>query len=215
MNRRATVSMIVAMLAGLAAIAVAALIVWYRIDTSSQAKIAGNTVQPSVKIGGPFTLHDQDGKTFTDADLKGKYALVYFGYTFCPDVCPTELAIVGSALNEVEEKSPELAAKVVPVFISVDPDRDTSDVLKAYVPNFHPRMIGLSGTADQIAKVAKEYRVYYAKGKVAPDGSYLMDHSSFVYFMGPDGALITMFRHNTDPSDMANEIEQVVSGKNG
>jgi protein SCO1/2 len=159
-------------------------------------------------IGGPFTLIDQDGKTVTDEDFRGQYMLVYFGYTYCPDVCPTSLSIVGRALDILEEQAPDQAARIQPVFISVDPDRDTPAVLKDYVKNFHERLIGLTGTPDQVAAAAKAYRVYFAKvrEKGAAADEYLMDHSSITYVMGPDGKFATHFGHGTDPAVMAEKL---------
>ncbi|MCE9648239.1 MAG: SCO family protein [Parvibaculum sp.] len=154
-------------------------------------------------IGGPFTLTDQSGKTVTDADFKGKYMLVYFGFTFCPDVCPTELQVMAGAMEKLGDK----AEKVQPVFVTVDPERDTPEALAKYVKQFDPRLIGLTGTPAQIAQVAKEYRVFYEKVK-DDDGSgdYTMDHSSVVYLMGPDGGFLSFFPPATSPDQMAEKI---------
>ncbi len=150
-------------------------------------------------IGGPFTLVDSSGDTVTDEDFLGRYTLIYFGYAFCPDVCPTSLSAMAAALDMLP---PEQAEKVVPIFITVDPERDTPDVLGGYVEMFHPRMVGLTGSEAQVTEAAQAYRVYYAKVE-QEDGPYLMDHSSIVYFMGPDGKLRAHFSHNTDPDRMA------------
>ncbi|MGB5950691.1 MAG: SCO family protein [Parvibaculum sp.] len=170
----------------------------------------GADVQTSgeAKVGGPFTLVDQTGKTVTDADFRGKYMLIYFGFTFCPDVCPTELQMMSGALEKLGDK----AANVQPIFITVDPERDTPELLSKYVRQFDPRLIGLTGSTEQIAAVAKEYRVYYGKVKEeAEDGQshaddYTVDHSSIVYLMGPDGKFLTFFPPGTSPEQMAEKI---------
>ncbi len=166
-------------------------------------------------IGGPFELVDQNGQTRTEQDFRGKYMLIYFGYTYCPDVCPTELQVMGNALDALD---PEFANEVTPVFISVDPERDTVDAIAAYVPHFHERMVGLTGTLEQTTAAAKTFRVYYAKayadGEAKDSDAYLMDHSSFVYLMGRDGSFIRHFNYGTAPEDMAKGIAEVVK-KNG
>lgn len=145
------------------------------------------------RIGGPFTLTDQDGKPFSSEKLKGHYAVVYFGYTFCPDVCPTDLLNLGKGLKAFEAQDAARAAKVQPVFITVDPARDTPEVLKRYVAAFHPRLIGLTGTEAQIAAVAKEYATTYQKQDPAPGASgYLMQHMSMAILFGPDGKPIAL-----------------------
>ena len=160
------------------------------------------------KIGGPFILVDHTGAERTEADLKGRHALIYFGYTFCPDVCPTALADMLIALDEL---GPD-AALVQPVFITIDPERDTPRVLKDYVGNFHPRLIGLSGNAAQVSKAARAYRVYYGKVDDPEAGeNYLMDHSSVIYLMDPDGRYLTHFSHGTAPDTMAKRLRELVS----
>ena len=134
-------------------------------------------------IGGAFTLVNPEGKTVTDADFRGKLMIVYFGYTFCPDVCPTTLAILGQALDKL---TPAQRKEVAPIFITVDPARDTPKVMGEYASNFAPDLLGLTGTQDEITKVEREYHVY-AKKHPEADGSYSMDHSSIIYLMGPDG----------------------------
>jgi protein SCO1/2 len=158
-------------------------------------------------IGGPFTLTDQSGRTVTDRDFRGRYMLVYFGYTFCPDVCPTSLSTMATALEMVPKA---VEAKIQPVFITVDPARDTVDVLKSYVANFHPRLVGLTGTEEQIKDAARKYRVYFQKADQGKDAAYLMDHSSIVYLMGPDGRFLAHFSHTTPPEQMAETIAKAV-----
>lgn len=172
----------------------------------------GNSVLmvPEVQIGGPFELVNQDGQTVTEQDFLGKYLLVYFGFSYCPDVCPTDLAILGEAVSLMEQEDPERAKKVLPVFITIDPERDQPADVKDYVENFHDRMVGLTGSLEQIAQVAKSYRVYYAKGEPDEDGDYVMSHSAFTYMMGPDGKFMSMFKHGSQPAEMAQSTLSLV-----
>ena len=183
---------------------IAAGIAWWQVDN------AGTTVQSSVPIGGSFTLTDQDGRTVTDADYRGKYLLVYFGYTYCPDVCPTELGAMARAVDLLGVQG----EKVQPLLISVDPERDTVAHLKEYVPLFHPRLVGLTGTPEQVKAVAKAYRVYYAKAPLKdgrPD-EYLMDHSSFIYLMGPDGRFLGVYPAGTTADRLAQDLGTRIAG---
>jgi protein SCO1/2 len=158
-------------------------------------------------IGGPFTLENSSGKTVTDRDFRGKYLLVYFGYTYCPDVCPTTLNAVADALDKLGPRAKDLQ----PLFITVDPERDTPEVMKQYTSAFSPALIGLTGTPDQIASVAREYRVYYAKHPTGPGpNDYSMDHSSIIYLMGPDGQFIAPIRADESGDEMAVAIGKLV-----
>jgi protein SCO1/2 len=160
----------------------------------------------AARIGGPFSLVDHQGKSLTEADFSGRYMLIYFGYTFCPDVCPTSLTIMADALNLIGSD----ADAVVPVFVTVDPERDTPEHLSMYVGHFHPRLVGLTGTAEQVKAAAKVYRVYYAKAREqgADGDDYLVDHTSIVYLMGPDGEFRAHFTHQTDAETMAKKIRE-------
>ena len=159
-------------------------------------------------IGGPFKLEDGSGKPVSDTAFRGKYMLVYFGYTYCPDVCPTTLNEVADALDHLGAK----ADNVQPIFITIDPERDTAAVVKQYTAAFSSRLLGLTGTVDQIAQVAKEYRVYYAKHRTGPGpGDYSMDHSSILYLMGPDGRFIAPIRADQSGTEMAAEIGKLMS----
>jgi protein SCO1/2 len=162
--------------------------------------------QSAPTVGGPFTLVNQDGQTVTEADFRGRHMLVFFGYTFCPDVCPTTLQTASSALDLVEDR----AAAVQPVFITVDPTRDTPAILKEYVAHFHPSLVGLGGTAEQIAAAAKAYRVYYAKDTAEGDSAddYLVAHSAITYLMDPDGKFVTHFSHQTGAEEMAATLKR-------
>jgi len=168
-------------------------------STSTSTAIVGKP-----KIGGAFTLVDQDGKTVTDADFRGQYLLVYFGYTFCPDVCPTSLSVIADAMDLIGDK----ADRVTPIFITVDPKRDTPEQMKMYVEYFHPKLVGLTGSEDQVAAAAKAYKVYYAK--VGDGDEYLMDHSSITYLMGPDGDFIAHFSHGVDAEEMADRLKEII-----
>jgi protein SCO1/2 len=156
-----------------------------------------------VPLGGPFTLTDQDGAARLDMDFRGKLMLVYFGYTYCPDVCPTTLTLRSDALKKL---GPE-AARIAPIFITVDPARDTPAQMKAYIQSFDPRFVALTGTAAQIAAAASEYRVYYRKEPEA-DGAYTMDHSSAIYLMARDGHYLGHFNPGIDAQDLAAGIKQ-------
>jgi cytochrome oxidase Cu insertion factor (SCO1/SenC/PrrC family) len=154
-------------------------------------------------IGGPFTMVDHTGKTVTEKDFQGRYMLVFFGFTNCPDICPTELQVMSAAMQKLGGK----ADKVVPVFVSVDPKRDTVERMASYVSNFDKRIVGLTGTRDQVQQMTKAFRIYYAevKDESTTDG-YSMDHSSIAYLMGPDGEYLTHFAFGTKPDAMAEGI---------
>lgn len=158
-------------------------------------------------VGGPFTLTDQTGKRVTDRDFHGKLMLVFFGFTNCPDVCPTALQVMAAALDRLGPG----AERVTPVLISVDPEHDTPARLATYVASFHPRLVGLTGSPAEIDAVAKAYRVYIKK---VPDpkstAGYTIDHSSIIYVMGPDGAYKTHFTHATSPAAMAERLATLV-----
>jgi cytochrome oxidase Cu insertion factor (SCO1/SenC/PrrC family) len=159
----------------------------------------GVQLPQGLSLGGPFSLTDQSGKPVTEHDYAGRWMLVYFGYSFCPDVCPTELGTMASALDALGPAG----EKVTPVFISVDPARDTPEHLADYVSRFHPRMQGLTGTPEQVAEAARRYRVYYAKVQRPEMTDYLMDHSSFIYLVGPDGKVRSLFRPEQTPEAIA------------
>lgn len=161
-------------------------------------------------IGGPFQLVNQDGRQVTQQILAGKYAVVYFGYTFCPDVCPVDARNIGAGLRLFEQRSPERAAKVVPVFVSVDPARDTPPIVKAFVGNFHPRFIGLTGSPEAIAKTAKDYAIFYQKVQPEGAGGYLVNHSRQAYLMGADGKPIALVPAEESPEKVAEALDRWV-----
>ena len=158
-------------------------------------------------VGGPFQLVDHTGKPVTDKDFRGRYMLVMFGFTFCPDICPSGLQVLSAALDRIGRK----ADKVVPIFISVDPERDTPKALADYVVSFHPRLVGLTGTPEQVDKAAKAYRVYYKKVRdEASSAPYTIDHSALIYLMGPDGAYVAHFSHTTGVEAMAERLAKLL-----
>lgn len=161
----------------------------------------------NVEIGGPFTLVDHTGATVSDSDFDGQLRLIYFGYTFCPDVCPTELGNIALALDALGDD----VQYVTPMLITVDPERDTPEILADYVPLFHEKLVGLTGTREAIDKVAKDFRVFFRKVEDADYTYYLMDHTSFVYLMGPDGEFLSMFNYGTVPDAMAAAIREHIS----
>ncbi len=160
------------------------------------------------KIGGAFSLTDQDGHQVTDRSFAGKYRIMYFGYTFCPDVCPTDMATVGQAMALLAKKDPALAAKAVPVFVTVDPARDTPAVLKRFVAAFSPTMVGLTGSPQAIAALAQAYGVFSGKGETQPGGGYLVNHSRATYLMDPDGKPLALLPADKGPQAVADEIER-------
>ena len=166
--------------------------------------LPGETTRPS-SVGGPFRLIDHTGKTVTDADFRGRYMLIYFGYSFCPDVCPTTLAVMAQALEKLGGR----AGRVTPVFITIDPERDTPKVLDEYMKSFGPAFVGLTGSPAEIKDVEKKFRVYAAK-KPLEGGNYGMDHSSVLYLMGPNGKMISFFDETVSPDDLAKELKQKI-----
>lgn len=158
-------------------------------------------------VGGPFSLVDHTGRSVTDKDFRGRYMLVYFGFTYCPDVCPSALQVIAAALQKLGPK----ADRIVPLFITVDPERDTPAQLADYVKSFDPRLVGLTGTPREIDAAAKAYRVYYKK--VQDDKStagYTFDHTSMIYLMDPNGIYVTHFSHTTSVDTLAQRLAKVL-----
>jgi protein SCO1/2 len=157
-------------------------------------------------IGGPFALVGHDGKPVTDQAFRGKYMLVFFGFTHCPDICPAELQVMSAALDELGPK----ANDIIPIFITLDPERDTPQAVTDYVRNFSPRFVGLTGSPEQIAQAAKAYRVTYTKFQeegAKPD-DYTIDHSALVFLMGKDGEYVTHFAYGTPAAKMAETLRR-------
>jgi protein SCO1/2 len=194
-----------AVLAGLVVVAGLGLTGWYVLTQGSgdrfadcrQSQVSGG----AGSIGGPFTLTDQDGNTVTQADIITGPTLLYFGYTFCPDVCPLDNARNAEVADILEERGIDVS----PVFISVDPARDTPDVLQGYTENLHPRMIGLTGTEEQIRAATQAYKVYF-RLQPAEDEYYLVDHSTFTYLVLPEAGFVEFFRRETTADEMADRV---------
>lgn len=173
-----------------------------RLFADGRVRVVGQAL-----VGGPFTLTDHTGKRVSDRDFRGKTMLVFFGFTFCPDVCPTALQVIAGALDKLGPK----ADRIVPLFITIDPERDTPQQMAQYVQSFSPRLIGLTGSQAEIDTVLKEYRVYARK---VPDpkssAGYTMDHSAIIYVMGADGAYRTHFTHTTNVEAMAERLGKML-----
>jgi protein SCO1/2 len=176
-------------------------LVWHLGDMT--AGLGRVTTIGTAQIGGPFTLVDQNGVTRSDADFHGQWLLVYFGYTHCPDVCPITLSLIADVMDRLGAQ----AARVTPVFITVDPARDTPKIMKAYVAAFGKRFVGLTGSDAAIAKVTGEYRVY-AKRQNLPGGDYAMSHSGVIYLMDPNGKFAMDYDEVQDPDKIAADIRK-------
>ncbi len=200
MNRRTTI--LTALAAGLLLLGGLAVLATHRGDPPPQGALTGSG------LGGAFALIDQDGRPRTDRDFAGKYRLMYFGYTFCPDVCPTDVQKMSLALKSFEKSDPARAARVQPIFVTIDPARDTPAVIKEWVASFHPRLIGLTGSQAQVDKVLKAFRVFAAKAGSGPD--YLMDHSAMIYLLGPDGAPIDFAANDATPAQIEAKLNAFV-----
>ncbi len=205
MNRRLTpkLALALAFAAGLAFL-IPLTLGWFDSAQRDPAPLAGTG------IGGPFKLIDQNGRAFTDHDLKARYALLYFGYTFCPDVCPLDTQTMSAGLAAFEKVDPARGAKVVPVFITIDPERDTPAVLKSFAANFHPRLVALSGSRAAIEAAKKAYRIYAKRAGPAGQADYLMDHMAITYLMGPDGSPIAFTGSGAKAADITAELARYV-----
>jgi len=161
------------------------------------------------QIGGAFTLTDKQGRAIRWSDFAGQYRIVYFGYTFCPDACPMDVGVMMRGFSRFEKARPELAKQVQPIFISIDPARDTPKAVGEFAAAFSPRLLGLTGNAQQVDQAAKAFAVYYAKGKESA-GGYLMDHSRAAYLMGRDGKPIALLPVDKGPEAVEAELEKWV-----
>jgi len=170
--------------------------------TNTEIQVTGKPA-----VGGPFSLIDQHGNRVTEKDFLGRYMLVFFGYTNCPDICPAGLQVMSAALDKLGSR----ANDVVPVFITLDPAEDTPERLAAYLKSFHPRLVGLTGSESEVAAAAKAYRVFYQK---VPDeknpSHYSIDHSAIFYLMGKDGTLAAPIPHTNDVDQLALAIEKAI-----
>lgn len=185
---------------------------WFQVREDNGA-IAAASIEPAsgaalagADIGGSFTLTDHNGNIVTEKSFGDSYRLMFFGFTFCPDVCPTELQKISTALNLL---GPD-AEKVQPLFVTIDPERDTPEVMRAYVKEFHPRLIGLTGTLEQIKQIEDNYKVYAAKLNDPAFSDYTMNHSSFTFLMSPGNKPLSLFSSTDSPDDIAAEIKRVM-----
>ncbi|HWM60585.1 MAG TPA: SCO family protein [Rhizomicrobium sp.] len=192
----------------LLAAALAGGLLWHESETVPG--LGRSVITGQADVGGPFRLTDQNGKAVSDTDFRGRYMLVYFGYSFCPDVCPTTLSVMAQALDRLGGES----RRVTPVFITIDPERDTPQVLGDYMKAFGPNFVGLTGSAAAIKDVEKKYRVYAVKKPLDSSkgggGGYGMDHSSVMYLMGPDGKMISFYDEAISPDDLAKDLRQKI-----
>ncbi|AJP84707.1 putative thioredoxin peroxidase SCO2 [Saccharomyces cerevisiae] len=176
------------------------------LETEKEAD--ANRAYGSVALGGPFNLTDFNGKPFTEENLKGKFSILYFGFSHCPDICPEELDRLTYWISELDDKD---HIKIQPLFISCDPARDTPDVLKEYLSDFHPAIIGLTGTYDQVKSVCKKYKVYFSTPRdVKPNQDYLVDHSIFFYLIDPEGQFIDALGRNYDEQSGLEKIREQI-----
>lgn len=161
-------------------------------------------------IGGPFALTGADGEVHRWADYEGQWRIVYFGFTYCPDICPTDVQRLSQGLAQFEQAEPELGASVTPIFISIDPERDTPQVVGEFASNFHPRLVALTGTPEQIAATAKAFGVFYSRGEEQPNGAYLMNHSNQAYLFAPDGSPVALLPTDEGSEAVAAELARWV-----
>lgn len=176
------------------------------LSATSPAPGAESQAAPKVQIGGPFELVDQHGAVRQDSDFRGRYMLVYFGYNWCPDVCPTSLLNITLAL----EKLDGIAPPIQPIYITVDPERDTVEEMKAYAEHFHPSLVALTGNQTQIAKAADAYYVVYEKAGEDGSADYFVDHTAFIYLMDPEGNFVRFFSHEAMAEEIATGVLEIL-----
>jgi protein SCO1/2 len=187
------------------------LILMLLLAACSSGNGGGSPPLQGAKLGGPFTLLNQDGRQVSDTQFQGKYRIMYFGFTYCPDVCPVDLQNIGKAMRQLEKSDPKIAERIQPVFITVDPERDTPPVMKQYVSAFHPRIIGLTGSKEQIADVAKKFGVYAEKEGKEGSSDYLVNHSRIALLFGPEGEPIAILPHEEGGDAIASELKRWVT----
>lgn len=186
-----------------------ALIAFFALKPASHP-VGGETAPTAIagaeNFGGDFTLTDHHGQTVTQNSWPDTYKILYFGFTFCPDVCPTGMSKISNALNTLPKETQD---KIQPLFITVDPARDTTEILKTYTPLFYPRFIGLTGTDEQIEHMKKLYKVFAAK-EGDSNTDYMINHSAFTYLLDPEGKLIALYSHDISATDMAADMKQKI-----
>ena len=197
---------LIAFLLGLAIVAAALLLVRAQGDTASQA--GGNL--RGADVGGAFALQNGRGETISNASLKGRWRLIYFGYSYCPDICPTDVQKMAQAVRLLEKAEPKAATRLVPIFITVDPARDTPAIASEFAAQFHPRMLGLSGTPQAVEAAMKAFRIYARKQAGATPDSYLMDHSTLIYLMDEKGAPVQFYTRDQSAAEIAQSLGALV-----
>lgn len=191
----------------LCVLALLGLFAWGGLHIVGVTPTASDRSSGTALIGGDWTLVDGTGMVRTSSDFRGQYQLVYFGFTHCPDICPTSLLLIDAALTALGSK----ADKVTPIFITLDPERDSPEAVGQYVSHFNPRMVGLSGSPEQVARAAEAYKVYYRKVEDPQSAmGYVVDHSGFIYLMGPDGAYITHFPHTISEQSLTEGLNAAI-----
>lgn len=198
MSKRTFITLVALLVAAFAATVGAGYYVWQ-----------GTKTQRADLVGGSYTLVDHTGAVRTDRSWPDRYKLVFFGYTYCPDFCPTTMTVITDALSRLPD---ETADRIKPLMITIDPERDTVEAMAQYREHFDPRFAMLTGTPEQIREAATAYRIYYAKAESEAATEYLMDHSTYTYLMAPDGSFVTHFVHDTTGEQMAARLREVVGG---
>lgn len=188
---------------------VGAVVLWQKTPVTAQSQAPQIIEQDAQLFGGAFELVDADGKTRTDQDFQGQFMLVYFGFTYCPDICPIGLIRITRVLQQLGDSADE----VTPLFITVDPERDTPEQLKTYMTSFDERIVALTGSAEQIKQAANAYKVYYVKREEDSAMEYLVDHSAFTYLMDREGQLVHHFPHEATDDDIAKAIKRVLAAE--
>lgn len=219
MNKAIKIRLIRTCVLAITALAIGAGVGWYQIslqDARVVKKAESGASRPApvagLKLGGPFTLTTHLGEKVTEADYADQYKFIYFGFTYCPAICPTELQKMSRVISALEKNKPALAAEITPLFITVDPERDTVSAMKDYVSLFHPRMVGLTGTQPQIDFVSKAYRIFARKVEDPDQNDYTMDHSSYLYLMTPENTLAAIYRMDDSADYVYKDILKQISG---
>lgn len=201
----------------LVGVAASSVVAYYNIERERRLESAMGRVVSTGKpaIGGPWSLVDLDGNLVSNASFEGKWLLLYFGFARCPDICPSEMMKIARVIDQLKETHPQLASKLVPVFVSVDPARDSLTALKVYAKDFHPDYVFLTGSPTQVQEMAKKYRVYVSKAEETDDGDYLVDHSIVVYFHDDKGELSDCFTQSMRPKDISEKIVEKMTTPEG
>lgn len=193
---------------GLVAIVAGSAVAYYRIERERRLENAMGKIVSTGKpaIGGPWSLVDLDGNLVTDENFKGKWTLLYFGFARCPDICPSEMVKVGKVMDILKKDHPDLAKNIQPIFVSIDPARDSLKALREFAKDFHPSYVFLTGAPQQVQAMAKKYRVYMSKADETDDGDYLVDHSIVIYFHDETGDVADCFTQSMRPTDVVEKV---------